>query len=147
MGIVRTLRKNPTESERALWRRLRQRQFIGFKFRRQHLLGSYIVDFVCLEKKLIIEVDGGQHAECADDMKRTCWLENRGFHVLRFWNNQVLTRTFQLEARTENEKAAIFAKQKSSNIPVGMRELFYEGKMAAFSFEFRSPTEKFGLSV
>ena len=88
-ALVRALRNNPTASERALWRRLRQRQFIGFKFRRQHPLGSYIVDFVCLEKKLVIEIDGSQHAECADDVERTSWLENRGFRVVRFWNNQV----------------------------------------------------------
>ena len=63
----------------------------GFKFRRQQALGRYIVDFVCLEKKLIVEVDGGQHVASAKDMERTDWLKNQGFHVLRFWNNQVLS--------------------------------------------------------
>ena len=60
---ARALRKNPTETELSLWRRLRMRQFKGFKFRRQQPLGRYVVDFVCLSKKLIVEVDGGQHVE------------------------------------------------------------------------------------
>ena len=88
---ARALRKNPTETELALWRRLRMRQFKGFKFRRQQPLGRCVVDFVCRSKKLIVEVDGGQHVENRDDMERTEWLESQGFHVLRFWNNQVLS--------------------------------------------------------
>ena len=88
---ARTLRKNPTDAERALWRHLRLRQQEGQKFRRQVPLGRYIVDFVCIEKRLIIEVDGGQHSEAAaTDATRTRWLEARGFRVLRFWNHQVL---------------------------------------------------------
>ena len=66
------------------------RQFKGFKFRRQQPLGRYIVDFVCLSKKLIVEVDGGQHVAGSEDSKRTAWLVSQGFRVLRFWNNQVL---------------------------------------------------------
>ena len=88
---ARELRKNPTESERKLWVHLRLRQIGGYKFRRQHPLGPYIVDFVCIEKKLIIEVDGGQHDEkkvC--DVKRDKWLKDKGFRVLRFWDNEVL---------------------------------------------------------
>ena len=96
--MARALRNHPTDTERALWRHLRQRQFKGFKFRRQHPIGSYIVDFVCLENKLIIEVDGGQHAASAQDLGRTSWLEDRGFRVLRFWNNQVLS---EIEAVTK----------------------------------------------
>ena len=66
------------------------RQFNGFKFRRQQPLGRYVVDFVCLSKKLIVEVDGGQHATSPGDLERTAWLGSQGFRVLRFWNNQVL---------------------------------------------------------
>ncbi len=91
---ARALRKNPTESERALWKHLRLRQLGGWKFRRQHPLGPYIVDFVCLEKRLVIELDGGQHSEqTLYDTERTAWLETQGFQVLRFWNNQVLQET------------------------------------------------------
>ena len=91
---ARELRNNPTEAERALWKHLRLRQLAGQKFRRQVPLGGYIVDFVCIEKRLIIEVDGGQHSETADtDAERTAWLEARGFRVLRFWNHEVLGDT------------------------------------------------------
>lgn len=87
----RELRKNLTEAERALWRGLRLRQLAGQKFRRQQPIGKYIVDFVCFEKKLIIEVDGGHHADqLAYDAKRSAWLEKEGFRILRFWDNQVL---------------------------------------------------------
>jgi len=83
-----------TEAERALWRHLRLRQIDGYKFRRQQPIGKYIVDFVCLEKKLIIEVDGSQHSEQIDyDLKRDTWLEKEGFCILRFWDNQVLNET------------------------------------------------------
>jgi len=89
---ARELRKNPTEAERKLWKHIRFRQLGGHKFRRQHPVGPYIVDFVCLEKRLIVEVDGGQHCErVVYDAERRRWLEDQGFRVLRFWNNQVLT--------------------------------------------------------
>ncbi len=88
---ARTLRKNPTKAKQALWRPLRLRQLDEHKFRRQQPLGAYIVDFVCLEKRLIVELDGGQHAAQADsDAGRTAWLEAQGFRVLRFWNHEVL---------------------------------------------------------
>jgi very-short-patch-repair endonuclease len=88
---ARKLRKNPTEAELKLWKHLRLRQLGGYKFRRQHSLGPYIVDFACLEKKLIVEVDGGQHTEKVDyETERIAWLESQGFRVLRFWNNEVL---------------------------------------------------------
>jgi adenine-specific DNA-methyltransferase len=93
-GVVkiraRELRKNPTEAERALWKGLRFRKLEGHKFRRQQPIGPYIVDFVCLEKRLIIEVDGGQHSKnVAYDLKRDAWLEAQGFSILRFWDHQV----------------------------------------------------------
>jgi very-short-patch-repair endonuclease len=83
-----------TDAEKVLWRHLRLRQIDGHKFRRQHPVGNYIVDFICLEKRLIIEVDGGQHAEdMSYDLERSSWLETRGYMMLRFWNNQVLNET------------------------------------------------------
>ena len=88
---ARDLRRNPTDAERALWKHLRLRQLGGYKFRRQQPLGQYIVDFVCLEKRLIVELDGGQHAErVGADTVRTAWLGAQGFHVMRFWNHDIL---------------------------------------------------------
>jgi very-short-patch-repair endonuclease len=80
-----------TDAERALWEILRSRQVLDLKFRRPHPFGDYILDFVCLEKKLVIEVDGGQHAGRAkEDALRTENLSRAGFRVLRFWNHEVL---------------------------------------------------------
>jgi very-short-patch-repair endonuclease len=90
-NLARRLRKNPTDAESRLWWCLRQKQLGGFRFRRQVPLGSYVADFVCLSEKLVIEVDGGQHAERIEhDEARTAWLAANGFRVLRFWNNDVL---------------------------------------------------------
>ncbi len=87
----RDLRKNLTDAEQKLWQKLRNKQIYGNKFRRQFVLGNYIVDFICLDKRLIIEVDGGQHMENVSyDSQRDEWLKNQNFKVLRFWNNQVL---------------------------------------------------------
>ncbi|MCP4995282.1 MAG: endonuclease domain-containing protein [Gammaproteobacteria bacterium] len=86
----RNLRKNMTDAERMLWAKIRGRQLQGFHFRRQHPIGDYIVDFICLELKLIIELDGSQHMEQQQyDMKRSQWLLKNGFKVIRFWNNEV----------------------------------------------------------
>ena len=88
---ARELRKNPTEAEQQLWSQLRYRQLAGFRFRRQRPIGNYIVDFVCLERRLVIELDGGQHLTSIDyDVVRTTVLNAYGFRVIRFWNNQVL---------------------------------------------------------
>jgi very-short-patch-repair endonuclease len=90
----RTLRRNQTDAESLLWRHLRNRQLGGFKFRRQHSFAPYIVDFVCIEKLLIVELDGGQHAIAVEaDERRTKLLEQKGFRVIRFWNNQILGDT------------------------------------------------------
>ncbi len=87
---ARELRKNMTDAERKLWAVLR-REHLGYKFRRQAPIGRYIVDFVCFEKKLVIEVDGGQHLSNPADQVRDHWLNTQGFRVIRFWNNDVLT--------------------------------------------------------
>lgn len=91
-GRARELRKAMTDAERRLWGRLRNEQ-LGARFRRQAPIGPYIVDFVCFAQRLVIECDGGQHAEAvnmAQDRERTSFLEGAGFRVLRFWNNEVL---------------------------------------------------------
>lgn len=88
---ARTLRKQLTDAEQLLWRRLRKRQLNGHRFRRQHPVGRYIVDFVSLESKLIVELDGSQHQEQQQyDIQRDEWLQPQGYSVLRFWNNQVM---------------------------------------------------------
>jgi very-short-patch-repair endonuclease len=93
-GHAKKLRRNMTEAERKLWAHLRGRQLTGVKFRRQHQIGPYIVDFVAFEPKLIIELDGGHHAlQLAEDDKRSDWLASNGFMVLRFWNDEVLQQT------------------------------------------------------
>ena len=93
MNSAKQLRKNMTDAERLLWRHLRSRQLESQKFRRQQPLGRFIVDFVCLEKRVVIEIDGGQHAEkyqATYDADRSAWLRTEGFRVLRFWDHEVL---------------------------------------------------------
>jgi very-short-patch-repair endonuclease len=88
---ARTLRRNSTDAERLLWSRLRGRRLAGYKFKRQYPLAGYVVDFIALESKLIIEVDGGQHATRTEaDLRRTENLERFGYRVVRFWNHDVL---------------------------------------------------------
>ncbi len=90
--ISRVLRKNQTPWEGRLWRALRNRQVYGLKFRRQYKIGRYIVDFCCIKKKLVIELDGGHHNEQRQmiiDQDRQQYLERQEFTVLRFWNNDV----------------------------------------------------------
>ena len=88
---ARRLRREMTGPERKLWSRLRNNQLHGLKFRRQVPLGPYVVDFLCQEAKLVVEIDGFQHASTIDaDEQRTAWLAENGYRVLRFWNNDVL---------------------------------------------------------
>jgi len=90
--FARHLRNNSTAAERHLWSALRAQQLAGYKFRRQAAIGPYVVDFVCFSHKLVVELDGVQHAEGLapdHDARRTAWLESRGFQVLRFWNHQL----------------------------------------------------------
>ncbi len=87
---ARDLRKQSTDAERKLWNRIRSRAINGCKFVRQTPIGPYVVDFVCRERRLIVEVDGGQHATDPRDGPREQWLTNHGYHVIRFWNNDVI---------------------------------------------------------
>jgi very-short-patch-repair endonuclease len=110
---AKQLRMNSTDAERLLWRVLRSRQLAGHKFRRQQPLGGFIVDFVCLEKRLVVEVDGGQHQEqkqAVYDAERTVWLERQGFRVLRFWDHEVLKQI-------EGVKEAIWRTLIESDVP------------------------------
>ena len=92
-SLARELRKNPTPAEKLLWRELRGRNFRGLKFRRQHPIGSFIVDFACLSRQLVVEVDGGIHLEPGKmkaDRERRDWLRSKGFVVVRVTNSDVM---------------------------------------------------------
>ncbi len=101
-GFARAMRREPTEAERRLWLALRGRRFLSWKFRRQVPIGPWIADFVCFEARLVIEVDGGQHAENVRDAARDRWFAAEGFRVLRLWNHEVL-------AASETALDAVFA--------------------------------------
>jgi very-short-patch-repair endonuclease len=90
---ARRLRSQPTDAEMRLWSKLRNKQLSGHKFVRQFAVGPYFADFVCREAMLIIELDGGQHADAPADERRTRYLNAQGYAVLRFWNREVLSNT------------------------------------------------------
>ena len=92
--VARKLRRNQTDAERRLWYHFRDRRLLGYKFRRQTPRGRCVADFLCHEARLIVEVDGGQHVECGADNLRTAFLNSAGYHVLRFWNHEVLGNTY-----------------------------------------------------
>jgi very-short-patch-repair endonuclease len=113
----RELRKNPTDAERKLWQHLRDKQLENFRFRRQRPIGNYIVDFICLEANLVVELDGGQHADQQQyDLKRTAYLTAEGLKVLRYWNNDVMQN---IEGVLENIRAALMqgATQRTPSQP------------------------------
>ncbi len=91
---ARRLRRDQTDAERKLWSRLRDRRLYGARFRRQHPIGPFIADFCCTTAKLIVELDGGQHAlQKRSDAERTTFLAGQGYRVIRFWDNEALTNT------------------------------------------------------
>jgi very-short-patch-repair endonuclease len=115
--LQRDLRNAPTDAERTLWQHLKGRQLEGCKFRRQHPFGDCILDFVCLDHGVVVELDGSQHADAADyDARRTRFLEAAGFVVLRFWNNDVFST---LEGVLETIQAQLIARARSGDfVPV-----------------------------
>jgi len=87
---ARELRRLQTDAEQWIWSKLRNRRFVSFKFRRQVPLGPFIVDFACFDRRLIVELDGGQHTQQQEyDCRRTAWLASQGFRVVRIWNHEV----------------------------------------------------------
>jgi very-short-patch-repair endonuclease len=99
------MRTHQTDAEARLWYHLRAPRFMGLKFRRQKPVGRYIVDFVCWERRLIIELDGGQHAEQTSyDRQRDAWLRSEGYTVLRFWNHEVMQ---EMEGILEQIRCAV----------------------------------------
>jgi very-short-patch-repair endonuclease len=110
---AKALRSNQTDAEQRLWYHLRAHRFMGLKFKRQKPMGRYIVDFVCVERRLIVELDGGQHAEQVGyDQDRDAWLRSQGYTVLRFWNNDVMQ---QLEGVLERIRLSLSAASLSPN--------------------------------
>lgn len=90
-AFARALRSGMTDAEQRLWRAIRGKQILNCRFRRQHPIGNDFADFVCIDKKLVIELDGGQHQDqIAYDEQRTAFFKAQGWQVLRFWNNDVL---------------------------------------------------------
>jgi len=117
LARARTLRRQSSNAENVLWQHLRARRLMGFKFRRQVVIESYIVDFVCLEVRLIIEADGGQHSEqVAYDARRTVRLEGMGYRVMRFWNHEVLG---ELQGVLEQIRAALIEAPSPQPSPGG----------------------------
>jgi very-short-patch-repair endonuclease len=139
LARVRQLRQDSTDAESLLWRLLRDRQLDGWKFRRQHPIGKYILDFYCHQARLAIELDGGQHAEpeqACHDAERTRALETEGIRVLRFWNHAVLKHTNAVlqeirDALNESPAPGQFP------LPPGRRASLYpardEGKMSTLA--------------
>ncbi len=112
LSNAKSLRTNQTEAEQRLWYHLRAHRFMGLKFKRQKPMGRYIVDFVCGDRRLIIELDGGQHAEQVEyDQHRDAWLRSQGYTVLRFWNNEVMQ---QLEGVLEQIRLTLSLSPGSS---------------------------------
>ncbi|MGA8261698.1 MAG: endonuclease domain-containing protein [Arenicellales bacterium] len=116
---ARALRKEASDAEHVLWQHLRDRRMMGRKFRRQVAIDPYIVDFLCLEERLIVEADGGQHAEQkAYDRKRTAALEAKGYRVMRFWNHEILT---ELDAVLEQIRITLVEQPSPQPSPAGGR--------------------------
>ena len=121
LANAKSLRTNQTEAEARLWYHLRAHRFTGLKFKRQKPVGRYIADFVCWEHRLIIELDGGQHADQATyDRERDAWLRSQGYAVLRFWNDDVMQ---QLDGVLEQIRCAVgpspLAPPPARSTPVG----------------------------
>lgn len=121
--FARNMRSAPTDAESVLWRHLRAHRLGGYKFKRQQPLGKYIVDFVCFDRKIIVEVDGGQHNESPSDRARDLWLRSQGFVVLRFWNNEVLLNAEGVVTWILGS----LAPSASVPLPRGEREAYWPG--------------------
>jgi very-short-patch-repair endonuclease len=122
---ARLLRQNPTKAEHRLWYRLRSRSINGHKFVRQIPIGPYVVDFLCREKRLIVELDGGQHADNQRDQVRDKWLVDHGYRVMRFWNNDVMRN---IEGVLETIAAALDEESPPTRIADAIRPLPASGE-------------------
>ncbi|MFH1856656.1 MAG: DUF559 domain-containing protein [Candidatus Omnitrophota bacterium] len=122
-NLARNLRKNSTDTEQYLWRYIRNKQLEGFKFRRQQVIGKYIVDFVNFENKIIIELDGGQHAVYQEkDKVRDNWFKKQGYEVLRFWDNEVLNNVEGVLEVIREKLLFYYSTPHPNPLPQGERE-------------------------
>jgi very-short-patch-repair endonuclease len=123
--LAKRLRTNMTDAEQRLWYRLRAHRFQNLKFKRQAPIGPYIVDFICFDHKLIVELDGGQHAQNPRDKKRDAWLICEGYRVLRFWNDDVLKQTSavleEIAGAIESAATPLPARSARHPLPQGER--------------------------
>ena len=123
LNLAKKLRSNMTKEEVKLWNILRAKRFYGYKFKRQVLIGNYIVDFLCPDKKLVIEVDGGQHNSLNDrnkDVERTKYIESQGYTLIRFWNNDVWNN---IDGVCEEIKKVLEVPSPSTSLPPLPREV------------------------
>jgi very-short-patch-repair endonuclease len=110
-----------TDAEKSLWRLLRSRQIGGHRFRRQVPLGRYIADFICHDARLIIELDGGQHDGSSQEAERSCFLQEQGYRVLRFWNNEVLSNLEGVRATIAED---LLRHHPLPTLPYGVHTIF-----------------------
>ena len=115
--FAKTLRSAMTDAERVQWHHLRRRQLANWRFRRQVPIGTFIVDFACLEAMLVIEVDGAQHMDSTTDSSRDQWLRREGYRVLRFWNNDVPAKTEMVLSQILDVLAATRPLPPSGHLP------------------------------
>lgn len=119
-AIARKLRRNETEAEKRLWGALRSRQFLGLKFRRQSPVAGFIADFLCEDMRIIVEADGGQHADNVADVDRTARLQAAGYHVIRYWNNDIMNNLEGVLEDLRGRVSAITGQNPSPNpLPKG----------------------------
>ena len=159
-GRARALRQGQTDAESLLWSKLRDRQVLNLKFRRQRPIGSYFADFVCLEIGLVIELDGGQHVGNVYDIKRESDMAALGFQTLRFWNNDVLaqvdavlgkifqtaqTLTLALSRKREREQEVSLARQRAREQDVSLSRKRERGQDECVSVSVPSPVPGRGL--
>ncbi len=111
---AKDLRQNQTDAEKKFWRLVRAKRFSGYKFKRQCVIGSYICDFACMNLRLVVEIDGGQHNENAADELRSKQLLNLGYRVIRFWNNDILTN---IEGVAQNLSLTLSQRERELNTP------------------------------
>ena len=113
---ARSSRTGQTDAERRLWFALRDRRLAGYKFRRQHPINGYVVDFASTKHRLVVEADGGQHSDSPTDARRTAILESQGWRVLRFWNNDILRNTEGVVATILRELQKLEAPSPASGL-------------------------------
>ena len=116
---ARSLRRLPTDAERRLWYLLRRDQ-LGFRFRRQFAILPYFADFACVETKLIVEADGGQHAEDGEHDRRDTFLTRRGWRILRFWNNDILQNSAGVLQRIVESLENLPTQEREDSAPPGL---------------------------